>query len=301
MGPDRGYWDLWGEGTVEAIEFRVSFSHFTEKDPGAREAQQTHTFPPPGLAHTHCNEQVCQDDVPAQLPSVGFDQCLPRGKEALGVLVADGGPSVWQLAQEGPAMGREAPSDEGLGLWLQRADLRGRCHWVELQSKEEVIHSLLRGHKGGGGRQRSARCSSQCLEGTLEATESRVSSSRFTEKDLGERGAGQTPMFPPTPEGIGSPVPALPQLWGVARMRAHLVGDTRQSTLQLPERIRKGGRERWSGTPGRPCTERTTVGQQVAQGVCSLEEGVGFHGSDYDVGQEAPEAGLPWESPASDP
>lgn len=112
------------EGTLEATESRASFSRFTEETPGVRGAG-THTTLPT-LMRTHGNEHICQEDVPAQLLGIDLDQRLPRSKEALEVAIAEGGPGVWQLAQEGPAAGGQTLCDEGLGLWLQRADLRDR-------------------------------------------------------------------------------------------------------------------------------------------------------------------------------
>lgn len=81
--------------------------------------------------------------MPEGLPGINFNQCLPRSQEVLGVLVTEAGPCVRQLTQEGPAAGGEALGDEGLGFWLQRADL-GNCSFrAEPQSGEDVVHSLL--------------------------------------------------------------------------------------------------------------------------------------------------------------
>lgn len=82
------------EGTLEATESRASSPHFTEKNPGLRGSGTTPSFPMPWLSHTHSSEHVCQEDVPAQLPGIDFDQCLPCGKEALGVLVTEGSSGV---------------------------------------------------------------------------------------------------------------------------------------------------------------------------------------------------------------
>lgn len=72
---------------------------------GWEEQGQTPMFCMSGLTHTRCSQHVCQEDVPAGLRSIHFDQCFPRGQEALGVLAAQAGPCAWQLDQQGPAAG----------------------------------------------------------------------------------------------------------------------------------------------------------------------------------------------------
>ena len=93
--------------------------------------------------------------MPEGLPGINFNQCLPCSQEVLGVLVTEAGPCVQQLTQEGPAVGGEALGDEGLGLRLQRADLKNCSSRAEPQSGEDVVHSLLQGEEVRvGGRSR---------------------------------------------------------------------------------------------------------------------------------------------------
>lgn len=61
----------------------------------------TEAWPPRTQGHEH----VGQEEVPARLPRVHFDQRLPCGQEALDVAVAEGGPRAQPPAQEAPAAG----------------------------------------------------------------------------------------------------------------------------------------------------------------------------------------------------
>lgn len=141
-------------GTLDATESRVSFSHFTQKSSGWEKYGRC-SRPVSGQTHTHCSERICQKHVPEGLPGINFNQCFPCSQEVLGILVIEAGPCVRQLIQEGPAAGGEALGDKGLGLRLQRADLRNCGSRAEPQSGEDVVHSLLQGEEVRvGGRSR---------------------------------------------------------------------------------------------------------------------------------------------------
>lgn len=100
------------------------------------------------MIRTQCREGVCKEDVPVWLCSIHCGQCVPHGKETMGILVCEGSPGIQQLAQEGPAVGVKALSEQQLGFWLQRAEFSDHSPGVQLQGRGDIVHSFLWGRKG---------------------------------------------------------------------------------------------------------------------------------------------------------